>query len=110
MPWKLFIGDFSWIGEETWIDNLAPVKISKNVCISLQEYIFALEIIISKKESFDLICKPILIDDEVWIGAKSIICPGYKVGKGSVITIGSIIKNDIPSNSIFKENTILKFE
>ena len=26
-PWKLEVGDFSWIGEDVWIDNLATVKI-----------------------------------------------------------------------------------
>ena len=39
-----------------------------------------------KKSSFDLICKPIIIESDVWVGAKSIICPGYTIGGGSVIT------------------------
>src|SRR5450631_60718 len=33
-PWKLSIGDYAWIGEKVWIDNLAPVEIGKNVCLS----------------------------------------------------------------------------
>ena len=33
-PWKLSIGDYSWIGEEVWIDNLDQVKIGANCCIS----------------------------------------------------------------------------
>ena len=33
-PWKLFIGDYSWIGEKVWIDNLANVVIGRSVCIS----------------------------------------------------------------------------
>ena len=32
-PWKLSIGDYSWIGEEVWIDNLAEVSIGSNCCI-----------------------------------------------------------------------------
>src|ERR1700733_968142 len=31
-PWKLTIGDHSWIGERVWIDNLAAVHLGKNVC------------------------------------------------------------------------------
>src|SRR6516225_8838965 len=33
-PWKLKIGDHSWIGEKVWIDNLAQVDIGNNVCVS----------------------------------------------------------------------------
>ena len=33
-PWKLEIGNYSWIGERVWIDNLNEVKIGNNVCIS----------------------------------------------------------------------------
>src|SRR5580765_4523427 len=31
-PWKLAIGDHSWIGERVWIDNLGSVEIGRNVC------------------------------------------------------------------------------
>ena len=34
MPWRLIVGDYSWIGEDVWIDNLSNVKIGDNVCIS----------------------------------------------------------------------------
>jgi putative colanic acid biosynthesis acetyltransferase WcaF len=33
-PWKLEIGDNSWIGEKVWIDNLEKVTIGKNCCLS----------------------------------------------------------------------------
>ena len=107
MPWKSFIGDYCWIGEETWIDNIANVKISKNVCISQGVYLCTGNHNF-KKSSFDLFCKPIIIDSNVWVGAKSIIGPGYKIGCGSVITIGSIIKENIPKNCIFKNNKCFK--
>ena len=95
MPWKLSIGDHCWIGEETWIDNIANVDISKNVCISQAVYICTGNHNF-KKSTFDLICKPITIEANVWVGAKSII------------TIGSIIKENIPKDSIFKNNKCFK--
>ena len=33
-PWKLQIGDNTWIGENVWIDNLSNIIIGKNVCVS----------------------------------------------------------------------------
>ena len=107
MPWKLFIGDNCWIGEEAWIDNIATVKIYENVCISQGVYLCTGNHNF-KKSTFDLSCEPITIESDVWIGAKSIIGPGYTVGCGSVITIGSIIKENIPKDCIFKNNKCMK--
>ena len=33
-PWNLSIGDYTWIGEKVWIDNLVQTTIGANVCIS----------------------------------------------------------------------------
>ena len=99
-PWKLIIGNFCWIGEDTWIDNIETVKISNNVCISQGVYLCTGNHDY-KKSTFDLIAKPIFIESNVWIGAKSVIGPGYTIGRGSVVTLGSIVKENIPPNSLF---------
>ena len=77
-PWKLIIGNYCWIGEDTWIDNISFVTLKDNICISQGVYICSGNHNY-KKTSFDLIVKPIIIDSDVWIGAKSIIGPGYKI-------------------------------
>lgn len=41
--------------------------------------------------------KPIVIEDSVWIGANSLILPGVKIGRGSVISANSVVVKDIPS-------------
>jgi acetyltransferase-like isoleucine patch superfamily enzyme len=40
--------------------------------------------------------KPVAIEDNVWIGANSIILPGVKIGAGSVISAGSVVSRNIP--------------
>ena len=72
MPWRLSIDDYSWIGEDTWIDNLAIVEIGKNVCVSQGVY-FCTGNHDFKKESFNLKCQPIIVAEESWIGAKCLI-------------------------------------
>ena len=106
MPWRLSIGDYSWIGEDVWIDNLSMVKISDNVCISQGVY-FCTGNHNFKKINFNLICESITVESESWIGSKVIIGPGNVIGKGSVIKMGSIITKDIPPQSIFTENKII---
>jgi acetyltransferase-like isoleucine patch superfamily enzyme len=41
--------------------------------------------------------KPIVIEDDVWIGANSIVLPGVRIGRGSIIGAGSIVTKSIPS-------------
>lgn len=48
--------------------------------------------------------KPIFIGDNVWIGTGCIVLGGTKIGNGSVITAGSIVKGDVPPNCIFGGN------
>jgi len=42
------------------------------------------------------IIKPIKVDDNVWIGANSIVLPGVTIGKGSVISANSVVNKDVP--------------
>lgn len=42
----------------------------------------------------------IIIEDDVWIGAGSIITAGITIGKGTVIGAGSVVTKDIPQNVI----------
>ena len=44
--------------------------------------------------------KPITINDDVWIGAHSIIMPGVTLGKGAVIGAGSVVTRNIPEYAV----------
>lgn len=74
-PWFLSIGNNVWIGEKVWIDNLTNISIGKNVCISQGAFLLTGNHNY-KSIKFDLIVKGITLEDGVWIGAKSIVCPG----------------------------------
>jgi acetyltransferase-like isoleucine patch superfamily enzyme len=43
---------------------------------------------------------PIVIGDNVWIGANCVILPGVKIGSNVIIGAGSIVTKDVPNNSI----------
>lgn len=43
---------------------------------------------------------PIVIEDDVWIGANCTICPGVTIGKGSVIGAGSTVVRDVPAGVV----------
>ncbi|MGY4385437.1 putative colanic acid biosynthesis acetyltransferase WcaF [Pedobacter sp. UYP24] len=94
-PWKITIGDFSWLAD-CYIENLDQVTIGKNVCISQKAMILTGNHDY-KSENFDLITRPIILEDGVWIGANTTICPGITAGSHSIILVGSVLtKNTIP--------------
>ncbi|MYL34812.1 2,3,4,5-tetrahydropyridine-2,6-dicarboxylate N-acetyltransferase [Pontibacillus yanchengensis] len=44
--------------------------------------------------------KPVVVEDEVVVGANAVILEGVTVGKGSVVAAGSIVTQDVPPNSV----------
>lgn len=55
-------------------------------------------------------CEPVVIGNNVWIGAGSVILRGTRIGDGCIIGAGSVIKGNIPSDTVVvqKRNTIIK--
>jgi putative colanic acid biosynthesis acetyltransferase WcaF len=102
-PWKLTIGDYSWLGENVWIDNLSDVNIGKNVCIS-QGALLLCGNHDYKKVSFDLITLPIILEDGVWIGAKAIVCGGVICKTHSVLSVNSVASKELDAYRIYRGN------
>jgi acetyltransferase-like isoleucine patch superfamily enzyme len=44
--------------------------------------------------------KPIVIEDDVWIGCRAIVLKGVHVGKGAVIAAGAIVTKDVPPKAV----------
>jgi putative colanic acid biosynthesis acetyltransferase WcaF len=102
-PWLLTVGDYVWIGEGVWIDNLAPVILENNVCIS-QGAMLETGNHDYRKPTFDLIIKPILLETGAWIGAKAVVCPGVVVHSHAVLAVGSVATRSLLAYSIYQGN------
>jgi len=48
--------------------------------------------------------KPVIMEDNVWIGDSAIICKGVTIGKNSIIGAGAVVTKDVPPNSIYAGN------
>lgn len=106
-PWNLTIGDYTWIGENVWIDNLIQVNIGSHACISQGAMLFCGNHNY-KKSTFDLMVKPIMIEDGAWVGAQSTVCPGVTMHTHSVLAVGSVTSNDLESYGIYRGNPAVK--
>jgi len=100
-PWKLQIGDHSWIGEEVWIDNLSDVIIGNNVTLS-QGALLLTGSHEHTKQTFDFISSPIVLEDGVWIGAKAIVFGGVTCKSHSILGINSVAEKNLEPYIIYK--------
>ena len=108
-PWNLEIGDYCWLGENVWIDNLDSVKIGDRVCISQGVYICTGNHNY-KNDLFDLILESIIIEDDCWLAAKSIVSPGSILKKGVVVCLGAVVSGTLKQNAIYKGNPAIFFK
>jgi putative colanic acid biosynthesis acetyltransferase WcaF len=102
-PWKLQIGDHSWIGEEVWIDNLSDVYIGNNVTIS-QGALLLTGSHDHTRVTFDFISFPITLEDGAWIGAKAVVFGGVICKSHSVLGINSVAETNLKPYIIYKGN------
>jgi putative colanic acid biosynthesis acetyltransferase WcaF len=96
-PWKLAIGDHSWIGVGAWILNLEPVRIGKNTCIS-QQVLLCTGSHQSRSPSFEFDNGPIEIGDGVWVAVRATVLRGVRIGDGALIGACALVAQDVGAN------------
>lgn len=56
------------------------------------------------RRTFKELGKPVVIEDDVWIGGGAILLPGVRIGQGSVIGAGSVVTKDVPPRTVAAGN------
>lgn len=105
-PWKLELGNHSWLAE-CYIENLDWVRIGNNCCISQGAMILTGNHNY-KSTKFDLVISPIALEDGVWIGAKSTVCPGVTCYSHAVLSVGSVATKNLDAYHIYRGNPAVK--
>ncbi len=98
-PWKVTIGDYSWIGDNVELYSLGEIEIGSNVVISQKSYLCAASHDYDK-EDFPIWSKKITIEDECWLATDVYVAPGVTIGKGTIIGARSSVFKDLPSGKI----------
>jgi len=102
-PWNLEIGNYVWVGEKVWIDNLVSVKIGNNVTLS-QGAMLLTGSHDYKAVNFELLVNPIVLEEGVWIGAQAVVCPGVTCRSHSILAVGSVATKDLEPYYIYQGN------
>ncbi|WP_107669538.1 hormogonium polysaccharide biosynthesis acetyltransferase HpsU [Cyanothece sp. BG0011] len=93
-PWKVSIGDYSWVGDDVVFYSLEAIKIGSHSVISQKCYLCTGSHDF-QDQTFNLMVKPIIIGNGVWVATDCFIAPGVKIGSNAVIGARSSVFKDI---------------
>lgn len=100
-PATLKIGDFTVLGDRVEIHVAEKVIIGMRCLISW-------DCVIMDRNYHGIdgpeVIKPVIIEDNVWIGCRAIVLPGVRIGSYSVVGAGSVVTKDVPPNTLVAGN------
>ena len=99
-PWKVSIGDYSWIGDDVVLYSLGEIEIGRNVVISQKSYICAASHDYSKLD-FPIFSQKVIIKDECWLATDIFVAPGITINKGTVVGSRSSVFSNLKENGIY---------
>src|SRR5688500_18996370 len=105
-PFHTNFGRFIQIGKNVFINHACTCLDMGGITIEDDVFIGPKVNLITENHPIDpanrkaLICKPIVIKRNAWIGAAATIMPGVTIGENSIVAAGAVVSKDIPANAI----------
>ncbi len=98
-PWKVEIGDYSWIGDDVVFYSLEQIRLGCHCVVSQKSYLCTGSHDI-QDPTFDLMTSAITIGNGVWIATDCFIGPGVQIGANAVIGARSSVFSNIPAQQV----------
>ena len=96
------IGDHTRIGIHCTV--IGPVCIGNNVNLAQGITVTALnhnfKDTTKRIDEQGISTEPVVISDDVWIGANAVILPGVTIGRHVVVAAGAVVTKDVPDNCV----------
>ncbi len=103
---NIYISDDVFLNVLCTILDCNEVHIGQHVMIGPAVHIYtaAHELLAEARNQGLEVAKPIVIEDNVWIGGAAILLPGVRIGRNAVVGAGAVVSRDVPANSIVAGN------
>jgi putative colanic acid biosynthesis acetyltransferase WcaF len=98
-PWKLHIGDRSWIGEGVWFHNQDHIYVGSDAVISQETFLTTGSH--AHRKDMALITRPIRIGNGAWVTSRCIVLGGSDVGVSAIVQPGTTVSGSIPENTVW---------
>lgn len=106
-PWKVTIGDYSWIGDDVVLYSLSEIVIGSNSVVSQKSYLCTGSHDY-RSPTFDIHAKPVIIGNGCWLATDVFVSPGVTIADGCVVGARSSVFHSLPPNSICRGNPAIK--
>jgi len=103
VPWTLYIGENSAIGDAAIVYSLGPIRIGKHVTISQYAHLCAGTHDFRKRD-MPLVRASIEVGDGAWICADAFIGPHVRIGAMSIVGARAVVVRDVPEKTIVAGN------
>jgi acetyltransferase-like isoleucine patch superfamily enzyme len=106
VPFYTNFGQFIQIGKNVFINHactfldMGGITIEDNVLIGPKVNLITENHPLNPNDRKTLICKPIVIKRNAWIGAAATILPGVTIGENAVVAAGALVTEDVAPNTI----------
>jgi putative colanic acid biosynthesis acetyltransferase WcaF len=97
-PWKLQVGDRSWIGEGVWFHNQDHIYIGHDVSISQETFLTTGSH--AHRRDMALITRPIYVAPGTWITSRCMILGGAEIGQSALVMPMTVVSGSVAPNSI----------
>src|SRR5579859_4325947 len=104
---RLSIGAGCLIGYRPLFNLDETITLGRNVSLGPNVSIFTSTHLLgpaSQRMNPNVIRRPVVIEDGVWVGVGAIILPGVTLGRGSVISAGAVVTESVPPNMLVSSN------
>jgi acetyltransferase-like isoleucine patch superfamily enzyme len=105
-PFYTNFGRFTLIGKNVFINHacsfldMGGITLEDHVLLGPKVNLITENHPVNPTDRRALICKPIVIKRNAWIGAAATILPGVTIGENAVVAAGAVVSKDVPANTI----------
>ncbi|MGD9002685.1 MAG: sugar O-acetyltransferase [Anaerolineae bacterium] len=103
---NIYIGDHVYLNVLCTIVDNNEVHIGHQVAIGpgVQIYTAAHDLQAEARIQGWEVAKPIVIEDNVWLGGGAILLPGVRIGRNAVVGAGAVVPRSVPANVVVAGN------
>lgn len=98
-PWKVTIGDYSWVGDHAVLYSLGEIHIGAHSVISQRCYLCT-GMHNTESSAFDMFALPIRIGSQCWLATDVFVAPGITIADAAVVGARSSVFRDLPAAMI----------
>ncbi|MEM0980445.1 MAG: hormogonium polysaccharide biosynthesis acetyltransferase HpsU [Cyanobacteria bacterium P01_H01_bin.58] len=98
-PWKIAIGDYSWIGSGVELYSLDWIQIGEHCVVSQNSYLCTGSHDVTD-QAFGLKTAPITLENGAWVATDCFVGPGVTIGANTVVGARSSVFGNLPAQHI----------